>query len=43
MRGDNIGNLGAHSGNYSMVQKGVEIMSSIYRDAGRALPRALPC
>ena len=31
MRGDNIGNLGAHSGNYSMVQKGVEIMSSIYR------------
>ena len=31
IRGDNIGNLGAHSGNYSMVQKGVEIMSSIYR------------
>src|SRR5215831_11686104 len=31
MRGDNIGNLGAHSGNFSMVQKGVEIMSSIYR------------
>ncbi len=31
MRGDNIGNLGAHTGNYSMVQKGVEIMSSIYR------------
>ena len=31
MRGDNVGNLGAHTGNYSMVQKGVEIMSSIYR------------
>ena len=31
MRGSNIGNLGAHSGNFSMVQKGVEIMSSIYR------------
>lgn len=31
MRGDNIGNLGAHTGNFSMVQKGVEIMSSIYR------------
>jgi carbon-monoxide dehydrogenase large subunit len=31
MRGDNIGNLGARTGNYSMVQKGVEIMSSIYR------------
>ena len=31
MRGSNIGNLGAHTGNFSMVQKGVEIMSSIYR------------
>ena len=31
MRGDNVGNLGARTGNYSMVQKGVEIMSSIYR------------
>jgi carbon-monoxide dehydrogenase large subunit len=31
MRGDNVGNLGAHTGNFSMVQKGVEIMSSIYR------------
>jgi carbon-monoxide dehydrogenase large subunit len=31
MRRDDVGNLGAHSGNYSMVQKGVEIMSSIYR------------
>jgi len=31
MRGDNVGNLGARTSNYSMVQKGVEIMSSIYR------------
>jgi carbon-monoxide dehydrogenase large subunit len=31
LRGDNVGNLGAHTGNFSMVQKGVEIMSSIYR------------
>jgi carbon-monoxide dehydrogenase large subunit len=31
MRGTNIGNLGSHTGNFSMVQKGVEIMSSIYR------------
>ena len=30
MRGRNIGNLGAHTGNFSMVQKGVEIMTSIY-------------
>ncbi len=30
MRGSNIGNLGAHTGNFSMVQKGVEIMTSIY-------------
>jgi carbon-monoxide dehydrogenase large subunit len=31
MRGSNIGNLGSHTGNFSMLQKGVEIMSSIYR------------
>ena len=31
MRGDNVSNLGAHTGNFSTVQKGVEIMSSIYR------------
>jgi len=31
MRGTNLGNLGAHSTSFSMVQKGVEIMSSIYR------------
>ena len=31
MRGSNTGNLGSHTGNFSMVQKGVEIMSSIYR------------
>jgi aerobic carbon-monoxide dehydrogenase large subunit len=31
LRGDNVGNLGARTGNCSMVQKGVEIMSSIYR------------
>ena len=31
IRGTNVGNLGAHTGNFSMVQKGVEIMSSIYR------------
>ena len=31
MRGANVGNLGALTGNYSMVQKGVEIKSSIYR------------
>jgi aerobic carbon-monoxide dehydrogenase large subunit len=31
MRGSNIGNLGGHTTNFSMVQKGVEIMSSIYR------------
>jgi aerobic carbon-monoxide dehydrogenase large subunit len=31
MRGSNIGNLGGHPTNFSMVQKGVEIMSSIYR------------
>jgi carbon-monoxide dehydrogenase large subunit len=30
MRGSNIGNLGSHTGNFSMVQKGVEIMTSIY-------------
>jgi carbon-monoxide dehydrogenase large subunit len=31
MRGTNVGNLGSHTGNFSMIQKGVEIMSSIYR------------
>ncbi len=31
MRGSNVGNLGSHTGNFSMVQKGLEIMSSIYR------------
>ncbi len=31
MRGSNIGNLGGHTTNYSMVQKGVQMMSSIYR------------
>ena len=31
MRGSNIGNAGAHTTNFSPLQKGVEIMSSIYR------------
>ena len=31
MRGSNLGNLGAHTTNFAMVQKGVQIMSSIYR------------
>jgi carbon-monoxide dehydrogenase large subunit len=31
MRGSNIGNLGGHTTNYSMVQKGVQMMSSVYR------------
>jgi carbon-monoxide dehydrogenase large subunit len=31
MRGSNLGNLGAHATNFQMVQKGVQIMSSIYR------------
>ena len=31
MRGSNIGNLGAYIGNFQPLQKGVEIMSSIYR------------
>jgi len=31
MRGSNLGNLGAHSTNFAMVQKGVQMMSSIYR------------
>jgi aerobic carbon-monoxide dehydrogenase large subunit len=31
MRGSNIGNLGSHTTNFSMVQKGVQMMSSIYR------------
>ena len=31
IRGSNLGNLGAHTTNFPMVQKGVQIMSSIYR------------
>jgi aerobic carbon-monoxide dehydrogenase large subunit len=31
MRGSNLGNLGGHTTNYSVVQKGVQMMSSIYR------------
>ena len=31
MRGSNIGNLGGHTTNFAMVQKGVQMMSSIYR------------
>ena len=31
LRGSNTGNLGALTGNFSMVQKGVEIASGIYR------------
>jgi len=31
MRSSNIGNAGAHTTNFSPLQKGVEIMSSIYR------------
>jgi carbon-monoxide dehydrogenase large subunit len=31
MRGSNLGNLGGHTTNFSMVQKGVQMMSSIYR------------
>ena len=31
MRGSNIGNAGAHPTNFSPLQKGIEIMSSIYR------------
>jgi carbon-monoxide dehydrogenase large subunit len=31
MRGSNLGNVGAYTTNYSMVQKGVQMMSSIYR------------
>jgi carbon-monoxide dehydrogenase large subunit len=31
MRGANLGNLGGHTTNFSMVQKGVQMMSSIYR------------
>ena len=31
LRGSNLGNLGAHTTNFQMVQKGVQIMSSIYR------------
>jgi carbon-monoxide dehydrogenase large subunit len=31
LRGSNIGNAGAHPTNFSPLQKGIEIMSSIYR------------
>ncbi|HEY1980961.1 MAG TPA: xanthine dehydrogenase family protein molybdopterin-binding subunit, partial [Xanthobacteraceae bacterium] len=31
IRGSNLGNLGAHTTNFQMVQKGIQIMSSIYR------------
>jgi aerobic carbon-monoxide dehydrogenase large subunit len=31
MRGSNLGNLGGHTTNFSMVQKGVQMMSSVYR------------
>ena len=31
MRGSNISNAGAHTTNYSPLQKGVEIMTTIYR------------
>src|SRR4029077_5684403 len=31
MRGSNLGNLGGHTTNFAMVQKGVQMMSSIYR------------
>ncbi len=31
LRGSNLGNLGGHPTNFSMVQKGVQMMSSIYR------------
>jgi aerobic carbon-monoxide dehydrogenase large subunit len=31
MRGSNLGNLGAHTTNFAMVQKGVQMMSSVYR------------
>ncbi len=31
MRGSNIGNAGGHTGSYTPLQKGVEIMTSLYR------------
>ncbi len=31
MRGSNIGNAGGHTGSYTPLQKGVEIMSGLYR------------
>ena len=31
MRGSNIGNSGGHPGSFTPLQKGVEIMSSLYR------------
>jgi len=41
MRGSNIGNAGAHTSNFSPLQKGVEIMTSIY-DVPAACFRARP-
>jgi carbon-monoxide dehydrogenase large subunit len=41
MRGSNIGNAGAHTSNFSPLQKGVEIMTSIY-DVPNACFRARP-
>jgi aerobic carbon-monoxide dehydrogenase large subunit len=41
MRGSNIGNAGAHTSNFSPLQKGVEIMTSIY-DIPHACFRARP-
>jgi carbon-monoxide dehydrogenase large subunit len=41
MRGSNIGNAGAHTSNFSPLQKGVEIMTSIY-DVPTACFRARP-
>ena len=41
MRGSNLSNLGAHTTNFAMVQKGVQMMSSIYRmPAGHFRARA---
>ena len=31
LRGSNISNAGAHTTNYSPLQKGVEIMTTVYR------------
>jgi len=40
LRASNIGNAGAHTTNFSPLQKGVEIMSSIYRMPLRMSVRA---